>query len=149
MLNSITDVSLETFLDRLKLQKLVYLIREVGYDCAFSFDWYVRGPYSPSLTRALYSADEIGELSKGDVKLNGREFQIVHRLRLLLGDKIADPYTLELLASIWYYFPDTPLTDNDREMLLDYLVEKKPHFSKEEFETGIEQISNFKEINQY
>jgi len=145
MLNAVTNPSLGSFNDRMKLQKLVYLLRELGHDCPYSFDWYVRGPYSPSLTSVLYAADEIGQL-RTKSKLKESEQRVVENLKLLLGNDIEDPNTLELLASIWYYLPNELLDDENLELLIDQLTEQKPHFSREDFETGIKRILEFREL---
>jgi uncharacterized protein YwgA len=51
--------------DRIRLQKLVYLLRAGGYEPArkFEFNLYQNGPYSPALTEVyyLYGDDGIGK----------------------------------------------------------------------------------------
>lgn len=39
---------------RLILQKTVYLMEQFGLSTGYYFNWYLRGPYSPSLTRDAY-----------------------------------------------------------------------------------------------
>jgi hypothetical protein len=92
----------------------------------------------------LYAADEIGQLQTKS-ELKDSEQGVVENLKLLLGNDIEDPYTLELLASIWYYLPNELLDDENMELLIDQLIEQKPHFSREDFETGIERILTFRE----
>jgi len=87
ILNVLTNVSVDDFNDRLRLQKIVYLAREIGFDCGFAFDWYVRGPYSPSLTRMLYSANELGTLRIDYVELSHHERSVAENLKRLLGDR--------------------------------------------------------------
>jgi hypothetical protein len=144
LLNSITDVSLRTFGDRMKLQKLTYLAREVGYDCGLSFDWYVRGPYSPSLTRVLFSAEEIGELAIDNTAPDQNEREIIRSLQELMGEGINDPNELELIASVWYVLPEGNLSADVRERILEFLADEKPHFSQEQFEDAIERIQRFR-----
>lgn len=40
---------------RLILQKTVYLMEQFGLNIGYYFSWYLRGPYSPSLARDVYS----------------------------------------------------------------------------------------------
>jgi len=47
------------FNSRLILQKTVYLMREFGLNIGYSFSWYLRGPYSPNLTRDTYELAKI------------------------------------------------------------------------------------------
>lgn len=42
------------FNSRLILQKTVYLMQEFDLNIGYSFSWYLRGPYSPNLTRDTY-----------------------------------------------------------------------------------------------
>jgi len=46
------------FNSRLILQKTVYLMQEFGLNIGYSFSWYLRGPYSPNLTRDTYGLAE-------------------------------------------------------------------------------------------
>lgn len=48
---------------RRDVQKAVYLAGEVGVTTGYEFSWYVRGPYSPELTRGYYGA-ELEELER-------------------------------------------------------------------------------------
>jgi uncharacterized protein YwgA len=47
-------VNVDNFQDRLILQKLVYLLKLSGINLGYSFSLYVRGPYSPDLTKEFY-----------------------------------------------------------------------------------------------
>lgn len=48
--------------DRMEVQKAVYLAQKAGVSLGYSYGWYVRGPYSPSLTRDYYDlVDDIPE----------------------------------------------------------------------------------------
>lgn len=40
---------------RLILQKTIYLMKQFGPNIGYHFGWYLRGPYSPSLTRDAYT----------------------------------------------------------------------------------------------
>ncbi|MHA1731449.1 MAG: hypothetical protein ACTSU5_05875 [Promethearchaeota archaeon] len=40
---------MNNFSNRLVLQKTIYLIQKLGFDLGYRFNWYLRGPYSPSL----------------------------------------------------------------------------------------------------
>ncbi|ADB57086.1 hypothetical protein [Archaeoglobus profundus] len=50
--------SIETFEDRLKLQKIVYIAKHFGIDLGYEFNEYIRGPYSPDLADDYYSLNE-------------------------------------------------------------------------------------------
>ena len=42
---------IDTFMDRLIMQKAVYLAQAAGVNLGYYYHWYLHGPYSPSLTR--------------------------------------------------------------------------------------------------
>ena len=54
-------VRLDSFADRLTVQKSVYLAQAAGVQLGYQFHWYLRGPYSPTLTRDAFGV--VAELS--------------------------------------------------------------------------------------
>ena len=60
ILRHMGPVSIDRLDDRICLQKLAFLIQEMGGGGPFAYHWYIRGPHSPSLTDMLYSGDELG-----------------------------------------------------------------------------------------
>jgi len=143
-LNAVTIVSLENFDDRLRLQKLTYLAREIGLECGFAFSWYVHGPYSPSLTRVLFTAEEMGELVMDNAKLTTREADIVSSLKQLVGDGFDNARTLELFASVWYVLPEGELSSGAKSKIVSFLMKEKSHFKRNEFEDTIKKIQKFR-----
>jgi len=143
-LNAVTDVSLENFDDRLKLQKLTYLAREIGLECRYAFSWYVHGPYSPSLTRVLFTADEMGELVNENVKLTTKEETIFSNLKQLLGKDFDNARILELMASVWYMLPEGELSSGSKSQIISFLRKEKPSFQRTEFEDAIKKIQKFR-----
>ncbi len=56
------QVRIDTFEERLVLQKAVYLAQASGVDLGYFFRWYLRGPYCPGLARDAFAvAAEIQE----------------------------------------------------------------------------------------
>lgn len=49
-----SNFNLSNFDDRIKLQKMIYLIQAYVVNLGFSFSLYLRGPYSPSLTKIAF-----------------------------------------------------------------------------------------------
>lgn len=47
--------SVDTFDDRLILQKTVYLVQQLGIPLGYYFSWYIRGPYSRDLTADAFA----------------------------------------------------------------------------------------------
>jgi len=69
-------LSSDDFQDKLVIQKIVYLLQMKGIKFNYSFNLYVRGPYSPDLTKDIYAhSDELKHLdskealSKDDLRM--------------------------------------------------------------------------------
>ncbi len=61
-----SDFKMDTFEDRLRLQKLVYMIEAFDVYLGYGFSWYFRGPYCTNLARAGFELTEIhGEIPDG------------------------------------------------------------------------------------
>lgn len=48
------SVPIATFNQRLIIQKSIYLAQVAGVDLGYYYRWYLRGPYSPSLTSDIF-----------------------------------------------------------------------------------------------
>lgn len=55
LMRRIGDYSLQSFRDRLIIQKTVYLLQAFGIYLGYQFHWYLRGPYSPRLTKDAFN----------------------------------------------------------------------------------------------
>lgn len=143
--NALASVSIDDFDNRLKLQKIGFLAQELGADTGFTFNWYRRGPYSPSLTRMLYSAEELGALKLAKLELNASEKRIVTALKDLLGNNIENPRALELIASVWYLLPRPLPSGREVDQILELLLEHKPQFTREELREALQKVLRFLE----
>jgi len=94
------------FSNRLRLQKIIYLLQSSDVSLGFGFSWYVKGPYSPELTKALYEIyqnDTIFEESK-NIMFKDHD-AIVTKLKKfndILGEDRNNITYLEVLASLHY-----------------------------------------------
>ena len=145
ILNALTDFNLDEFNDRLRLQKIIFLARKLGYDLGYSYNWYARGPYSPSLTRMLFSANEQEQLHIEDLQLTRDEKEIVGQLREFLQDDVSNPRSLELLASVWYFLRRRPYTRKERNDFIDKIVQLKPEYTRDEVEEAYQRILRFRD----
>lgn len=132
------SIKKESFDDRLICQKKVYLLQSLGTDLGYSYNWYVRGPYSPALTNYVYNnLDVLASENFDECKLSMKAQKNIDSVNGLADDKrpelnIASWY--ELLASLLYI-------DNNRESwkidekdqsLFDELMTYKPQYSLEQ-----------------
>ncbi len=95
---------MEDFDERLRLQKIVYLLWAHGISLGYGFNWYVRGPYSPKLASDGYAIDdEVFEMGSR-IRFNNEEevVESLNHFKEILGEKINNPLYLEILASLHY-----------------------------------------------
>ena len=140
---ALCDASLDGFDERMRLQKLVYLAQALGAFGGFTFSWYHRGPYSPSLTRMLHDADWAGALVH-TTNLSPKERSVAKKIKSLMGRHLSMPRSLELYASVWYLLPRPRIADHDVARVVSTMEDEKPHFDKEEVRSCINAISKFR-----
>jgi uncharacterized protein YwgA len=126
------DPKLETFTERKLLQKLVYLLQVFGVKLGFDYDWYLHGPYSPSLTRTLYEIIELKQFPHEE--LNSTEIARINKLKSFLGDDILSSDKLELLVSIHYIREREGATTASEEEVRKVIQKVKPYFSYKEIQ---------------
>jgi uncharacterized protein YwgA len=90
------------FGQRLLTQKTVYLLQSFGLYLGYLFTWYIRGPYSPSLTRDAYDLVQIyphiPEVKFTDSQAESRFVEFQKFLRTLDNDA----KLCEILASVHF-----------------------------------------------
>src|SRR6266568_2180520 len=117
---------METFADRLRLQKIVWLMQKFDVKLGFKYSWYLHGPYSPELTRNLYEIVQ-SNLPEHE-SIAARDLARIDALRKVLGDDLNSADKLELLASIDFLRHNAgPLTKED---VRSFLAETKPYFGE-------------------
>lgn len=89
--------------DRIRLQKVVYLVQSIGIDLGYSYGWYVRGPYSSSLADDYYDMPNEDAIKARTLKDSAR--QRLKPLAGLIGSKhkpieLSKTEWLELVASV-------------------------------------------------
>jgi uncharacterized protein YwgA len=106
---------LDSFSDRLILQKTIYLAQAAGVDLGYYYRWYLRGPYCPDVADDFFAAraDPQGvEEARTDWTLDDKSKKKLAGIRALCGKNAVGPTTgskpqgrarwLELLASVHY-----------------------------------------------
>lgn len=89
------------FQNRLKLQKVIYLIQANGINLGFGFNFYLYGPYSTDLARAGFQIEEYSTLkllTPDDETVNEKFKSIIEKLEA----KKDDIKWLECASSIIY-----------------------------------------------
>jgi len=130
ILKNFGDFDPSSFKDRLRAQKIIYLLQSSGVPLGYSYSWYLHGPYSRQL------ADDFFEGSNEDVPIlefTDPRFEMALRHTMNLVEA-KETRTVELLGSLCFlalFHPDL----NKREVIAE-LLEKKPKFGREEAESA-------------
>jgi len=127
------NIDLAIFNDRVKLQKIVYLLKKMDLNALNKyndFSWYLYGPYSSRLTKDAF--EYFPEDSKNIIidNLSSQIFTDFDKLITnfnLDKNKYPDYAVYELLASIVYFS-----NQKDLDKIYTKLVEKKPYLSDKE-----------------
>lgn len=132
--------NMEDFDERLRLQKIVYLLWAYGISLGYGFNWYVRGPYSPKLASDGYALDDEVFETGSRIRFSNEEeiSKSLNDFKEILGEKIEDPLYLEILASL-HYIKKVVFGGRDNfEAIFKYLTSHKPYLkSIEGIETKI------------
>lgn len=104
LLSKIFNLSRQSINERLRLQKLVYLLQASGVKLGYGFSWYKYGPYSQELVQDSY---EVLESSKDRYEEETSDWQFskesedkFNEFKNILADSIDNPEKLELIASV-------------------------------------------------
>jgi uncharacterized protein YwgA len=84
------EFDIARFDDRLIAQKLVCLLELKGIDLGYSCSLYVRGPYSPDLTKDLLAFTPEFENQETGSRLNPKEKEVAGELRIKVATQIGD-----------------------------------------------------------
>lgn len=60
------DISISTVQDRIRLQKIFYILKKYDLELDFRFNWYIHGPYSPDLAAVYYRVEDFLHSVKED-----------------------------------------------------------------------------------
>lgn len=133
-------LELNTFSKRLNLQKKIYLLQLTGLDLRYRYNWYLRGPYCPSLTQDVFLLREEIVTKEDDYEkyeLSNTGKKKIEKAKPIWkppsGISIEPWMWVELLASLHYlkhiaYWPGNNIT---KEKIVKKLIESKPQFSNQ------------------
>ncbi|BCU68703.1 hypothetical protein HS7_21400 [Sulfolobales archaeon HS-7] len=117
-----------SFDDRLRLQKYVFIMEKLGLNLGYDFNEYLRGPYSPGLAMDYYgNADTVKEL-KISRELTNEERKVAEKMKEIVE---LTPTELEALS---YVLLKGWLCDDDALVNVGFY---KPHLTVNEVERAI------------
>jgi len=129
-------LDLGTFRKRLVLQKKIYLVQIAGLDLRYRYNWYLHGPYCPSLTEdAFLLKDELNyDEDYREYTLSVNAKNDIERAKVVWEapeDMHLGPW-LELLASLHYlkHIAYWPRNSRTKQRIFKKLIETKPQFKQ-------------------
>ncbi len=132
------------FDSRLILQKAVYLAEEAGINLGYPFNWYLRGPYSPALTRDLFgNVPDVNDFANW--VLDEGSLAIAARIKSLVDgpaneEPSAKARRLELLASLRYLSRRRGIDVEDAEAAKVSLERSGKVFTLDEVAAAIDEL---------
>ncbi|MFH1126859.1 MAG: hypothetical protein V1718_01995 [archaeon] len=119
-------INLDSFDDKLIIQKAIYLSQKLGMSFDYRFGWYVRGVYSSSLTTELYDSYLGAASNKTDYTPTNKDKEIVKQLQAIKNALDTPTASLELISSIVYASKD----NKDEKNIVTFINRTKPWFSE-------------------
>jgi uncharacterized protein YwgA len=129
--------NINNFEDRLIAQKIICLLQLKNIDLGYPSDLYVRGPYSPVLTKDLYQNERSISNFETDVTLNKKEKETIIQLKELFGFSSS---LLEIAATYGYLNQRLHL---DHLNSLSNLKKMKPFYSEPKIALGVSKAKQF------
>lgn len=128
------DLDMDSFEDRIRLQKLIYIIQQAGIGLDYSFGWHIRGPYSPGLADDGYAYNENKGKTDFSYAFSDSEMRVIGRIKDI-SEYLKNGGNSELLASLLYL---SQLLGISGEKLREELKTRKPHFSDKDMDLALE-----------
>lgn len=129
-IDDIWKFSLESLEDRIKLQKLVYLMQAVGLRLKYNYNLYLHGPYSPELTRDAFELNsfpaEVKEYILKNNELDTDDYQKLSKVKGLIRD-LDETRDFEVLATLVFLKRETYIPEKSEDKIRQALLRHKPY----------------------
>jgi hypothetical protein len=139
-------LKVESFEQRLILQKACYLVQASDVNLGYHFSWYLHGPYCSPLAKEAFAARD--ELDSEDDESEGWELDEptirgLKKVQALLADcEVADtPKKLELLASVHFLVTKKGISPVDIPILTSTLERAGKKFAESEVASATEGLA--------
>lgn len=119
------------FEDRIKAQKLAYIMQKLLGKQLYDFNFYVRGPYSHELAVEYFDYRNDFVNGNSDYKVIKTDYEELERVKSLLNS--LNQNDLEIVASLLYLRKEKSLDENKAELELE---SRKPHLKEEDIWRG-------------
>jgi len=140
--------NIDGFKDRLIMQKAVYLAQAAGVNLGYFYQWYLYGPYSPSLTRdefAIAADIASGMDDSKRWKLDEASSQQLVGIRDIFLEPERDNLArkLELLASVHFLIDRKQASKTDTGRITAILRQYNKPFSEEDVQNAIGELIKY------
>lgn len=137
---------LDSFAERMALQKTIYLCQQAGVHLGYRYNWYLRGPYSPQLTRDAYELKAEQGSGFDDTtgwNLDAASLQKLQKIRPLWQSRPEPerPRWLELLASVLFLKRSYDGRNKDVAGLRAILERNEKYFSEDEIRHAMKELA--------
>ena len=117
--------NVDKFEDRIIVQKVIFLLQIKKVEFGYDFNLYLRGPYSPDLTKDMFDqSDKFIENNTSSRKIEEKEIHQIKYLKYIIS---LDTSLLEVAAT-FAYFKKIEKEDADEATIK---VKKMKHFISE------------------
>lgn len=127
-------LDMKPFSTRLRIQKILYLLQELGLQTGWKFSWYVRGPYSPDLAHELFEHQQKGTR---DSKVQDDERKALERFREKFGASPLSAQQLEAAAAVVFVAKSSRLRSAG---LVAAVSKEKPYLPKPLIEEYVKKL---------
>jgi uncharacterized protein YwgA len=137
---------METFAERKRVQKVVYLLDKVfGMNFNYYYSWYLHGPYSPQVTQIVFDIVEGRQgVGSNPVNLSDEDLGKIERMKSFLKEDLYLNDALELLVSVDYLLSCISNPSSREKEIMEFLNVKKPYFTNEEIVAAIRRMKTLR-----
>jgi uncharacterized protein YwgA len=143
------DVTIESFIDSLIIQKAIYLAQIAGVRLGYFYRWYLWGPYSPAVADDAFAVR--ADLAAGIEDAKGWELdeastQKLERIRDWItttgngADREALAEKLELLASVHFLIDRRQVANDEPAEIVEVLRRFEKPFGKKDVENALTEL---------
>ena len=130
-----------SFVDRLIVQKTIYLMQEFGLFIGYRFNWYVHGPYSPGLAGDAYALCGTYDAVPWVQFVKREDEERFKQFLVFIGARAHDHDWLEKIGSI--HFLSKMYPSMSREAIRQRVGAKGLSLTRDELDTIVRELREF------
>lgn len=125
------EISMGSFDDKIRVQKIAYLAQTRGIDLGYKFQWYLRGPYCKQVSQ---DAHDISECEQGEL-----DAEKIKEFAECITPHARDAQWLEIAASL-IYLKDNHYKGYDIDSVCGYLLDDLTYGYKNFATSSVQQV---------